>query len=44
LDVDAALMESLRRRLEITINEVTTRAYAAVGRAEASPVDAVLDV
>ena len=33
-DADAATMEALRLRLETTLNDVTRRAYAAVGRAE----------
>lgn len=31
-DADAETMEKLRRRLEATLNDVTQRAYAAVGR------------
>jgi hypothetical protein len=33
-DADAETMEKLRARLEATLNEVTRRAYAQVGRAE----------
>jgi lysophospholipid acyltransferase (LPLAT)-like uncharacterized protein len=33
-DADSATMEALRQRLEATLNDVTRRAYAAVGRSE----------
>lgn len=37
-DADAELMETLRLRLEATLNEATRRAYAQVGRADAATV------
>lgn len=39
-NADAALMETLRTRLESALNEVTQRAYAAVGRPGADPMKA----
>jgi lysophospholipid acyltransferase (LPLAT)-like uncharacterized protein len=36
-DADAATMETLRQRLEATLNEATRRAYAKVGRSDAIP-------
>jgi hypothetical protein len=35
-DADAETMEKLRRQLEIYLNDATRRAYAQVGRPEAS--------
>lgn len=37
-DADAAVMETLRERLESALNDATRRAYAAVGRAGAEPL------
>ena len=36
-DADRAMMETLRQRLEATLNDATRRAYAAVGRSEEAP-------
>ena len=36
-DADAEKMEELRARLETTLNDATTRAYAQVGRPEGTP-------
>ena len=43
-DADSALMETLRQRLEATLNDATIRAYREVGRADAAVAQGVPQV